>query len=41
MFYLHSAVSQVFMQIAAGLDATFSYARATDTLPLNINHSSN
>ena len=37
----NSAVSQIFMQIAAGLDATFSPARATDTLPLNINHLSN
>ena len=37
----NSAVSQLFMQIAAALDATFSPAPATDTLPLNINHLSN
>jgi ATP-binding protein involved in chromosome partitioning len=37
----NSALSQIFMQIAAGLDATFSPARATDTLPLNINNLSN
>ncbi|HLO48461.1 MAG TPA: Mrp/NBP35 family ATP-binding protein [Kamptonema sp.] len=37
----NSAVSQIFMQIATGLDATFSPAGPTDRLPVNINQLSN
>lgn len=37
----NSAVSQIFMQIAVGLDATFSPAGTNNTLPVNINHLSN